>query len=361
MKRVVVFGKGVSGQAAKRLLEIKGFDVCLLNTDEKKPKGVFEFAVISPGINSSHPFVQSVAKNIEIISEVELSFRFSNCKIIGVTGTNGKSSLCTFLGHMFSAKVCGNMGIPACDVLPFAKKEDWVVVELSSYQLELMWSNKLDVAVLLEITEDHLDRHKTFNNYKAVKLRIKDLVKDDGFFFQVQKSNFVKDSFFPKEVNEILKVLERKAGGNLKQAYVDYKPLPHRLEVVGKRNGINFINDSKSTTPQSTIFAVNRLKERPILLVGGEDKGLDFCIWNDELQNKVKAIICFGEAKEKIKKSLQSNFVVYTVNKMEEAILKGLSLASKEDTILLSPGCASFDQFKSFEHRGDIFKREVLK
>jgi len=361
MKKVLVLGKGVSGLAAKELLEEKGIEVYLRNTDEEIPNINFEFVVFSPGIPLDNPVFKRLSENYEMITEVDLAFRYSKCKLIGVTGTNGKSSLCTFLGHMFSTTPCGNIGVPASKVLPKLKEEDWGVVELSSAQLEVMREKKLRAAIILEITEDHLDRHKTFENYVAAKMRIKDLLKPNGKCFQVHKSTTKPGSFFPEEVFDILLQVQKEIGGDLKKAEQEFKPLEHRTEFVCEKEGVTYINDSKSTTPHSTLFAVSKLQKPPILLVGGRDKDTDFSIWNEGLKDKVKCVICFGEAKEKIKKSLQSNFILYTVNKMEEAILKGLSLASKEDIILLSPGCASFDQFKNFEHRGEVFKREVLK
>lgn len=361
MKRALVLGKGKSGRAAKALLEKKNFDVTIINTGEEKPEGPFEFVVISPGIDPRQSFVQEVRAGIALISEIECALKFSSCKLIGVTGTNGKSSLCTFLAKMFSAPVCGNIGTCASEILPALSEDQWAVVELSSYQLELMYSQKFDVGVILEITPDHLDRHKTFEAYVSAKMRLKNLVKDDGHFYQVKKKDDSKSEFFPKPVMEILEKIQKEVGGDLEKAKEEFKPLAHRIEFTGEKNGCKFYNDSKSTTPESTVYAVNRVGGSIILLVGGRDKNSDFSSWKNELKGKVKAVICFGEAREKIKKSLQGNFDLFTVNKMEEAILKSLSLAQENDNILLSPGCTSFDEFENFEQRGDVFKREVLK
>lgn len=361
MEKALVIGKGVSGVSARNLLEKHAFDVEMVTTDEPFKEKGYAFAVLSPGIDRRHPYLDSLPKGTEIISEVELAFRFSKCKILAVTGTNGKSSLCTYLGVLLNAKVCGNIGDPASNVLPGLSENEWAVLELSSFQLELMFSKKIDVAVLLNITPNHLDRHKDFQEYKEAKFRIKDLLKEGGVFLQGDDASVTSGRYFLGSAMDVIHYVEKNIGGSIEVADQLFKPLPHRMEFVRELNGVNIINDSKSTTPASTIYAVNKTKGTIILLVGGRDKQTPFDVWNEALPSTIKCVICFGESGEKIKKTLQSNFVVYTVNKMEEAILKGLSVASKGDTLLLSPGCASYDAFKSFGDRGDVFKREVMK
>ncbi len=361
MKKGLVIGKGVSGLAALNLLKKHGFDVEIVTTDEPFKEKEYAFVVLSPGVDRRHPYLESLPKGVEIISEVELAFRYCNCKIIAVTGTNGKSSLCTYLGVLLNAKVCGNIGDPASSVLPDIAEDEWAVLELSSFQLELMFSKKIDVAVLLNITPNHLDRHKDFQEYKEAKFRIKDLLKEGGVFLQGNDASVTSGRHFLGSAMDVIHYVVKNIGGSIEIADNLFKPLPHRMEFVRELNGVKIINDSKSTTPASTVYAVNKTKGTIVLIAGGRDKQTPFDLWNEALSSKVKCIICFGESGEKIKKTLQSNFLVYTVNKMEEAILKGLSVASKGDTLLLSPGCASFDAFKSFGDRGDVFKREVMK
>lgn len=362
MKKALVIGKGRSGVSAKGLLEKKGYEVSIVNTDEPLIDVNFDIAVLSPGIPTFHPFVKNLPANLEIISEVELALRYTHGKVVAVTGTNGKSSLVTYLGHMIGVKICGNIGVPAADVLPFLKEGEWVVVELSSFQLELMFSKKIDIGIILEITEDHLNRYENFEAYKAAKYRLKDLIKSGGSFFVDEGSSFKGGAFFSPSVSAIIEKVECLTGGSVVKANKVYRPLPHRMEVVMVKDGVTFINDSKATNLASSAYAVNRIEGDVILLLGGaDDKGSDFSTWNRTFRKDIKAIICFGKAGEKIKKTLQSNFLVYKVDKMSDAILKGLSLVSKGDTILLSPGCSSYDAFTNFEERGEVFKREVMK
>lgn len=360
--RAVVIGKGKSGKSAFSFLQKKGIEAFLIDTNDPFPKGIFDLAILSPGIPLSHPYLKNLSKDTKLISDVELALQYTKGRVIAVTGTNGKSSLVTFLGAMFSAKVCGNIGIAACDVLPSVEFGEWVIIELSSFQLELMSAKKVEIGILLEITKDHLDRHKDFESYKAAKYRLKDLVVDNGHFLVEKESLHADGKYFKGSVMEILERVSQITGASISFGEKHFLPLPHRLEWVGEREGVTFINDSKATNVASTIYGVQRIKGKAILLAGGaDDKDQDFSIWKDTLRKDLKAVVCFGAAAEKIKKALQSNFVVYRVNKMEEAIIKALSLAKKGDIILLSPGCASFDEFNKFEERGEVFKREVMR
>ncbi len=360
MENVLVIGKGVSGISATRLLREKGFSVHVMNTDEDLPNSQFSFAVVSPGISIRLPFVQEVAKKMEVIAEVELAFRYTKCKMIGVTGTNGKSSLVTYLGHMLDAKVCGNIGIPACDILPYLTEDQWAIVELSSFQLQLMSSKKLDCAILLKVTDNHLDIHIDFEEYYQAKLSIRSLVKDGGICLVEKEGDFAPIKYFFGPVAEMIRKVQERFGGNMQKADQEFIPLPHRLEFVTERNGVVIIDDSKATNPAATSYAVQNVKGPILLIAGGSNKNSNFSVWNNSFKGKVKVIICYGHSAENIKKALQSNFVVYTVHKMEEAVSKGLSLATLGDTLLFSPGCASFDQFSGFAERGEVFKREVL-
>jgi UDP-N-acetylmuramoylalanine--D-glutamate ligase len=360
MENVLVIGKGVSGLSAAKLLKEKGFMVHIMNTAENLPNIHFSFAVLSPGISIRLPFVTEIKKKMEVIAEVELSFRYAKCRIIGVTGTNGKSSLVTYLGHMMSARVCGNIGIPACDVLPYLEADQWAIVELSSFQLQLMNSKKLDCALLLKVTDNHLDMHVDFEEYYQAKLSIKNLLKDDGLYLLERDGDFTPMKYFFGPVAQMIQKVHEQFGGSLEKADEAFVPLPHRLEFVAEKNGVIFIDDSKATNPAATAYAVENVKGPIVLIVGGSNKNSNFSVWNALFKTKVKAVICYGESAEAIKKALQSNFDLYTVHKMEEAVSIAASLATCGDTVLLSPGCASFDQFSGFAERGVAFKREVL-
>jgi UDP-N-acetylmuramoylalanine--D-glutamate ligase len=360
MEHVLIIGKGISGQSAAKLLKEKGFAIFMMNTDETLPPIKFSFAVISPGVSIRLPFVQKLQETMEVIAEVELAFRYAQCKMMGVTGTNGKSSLVTYLGHMFDAPICGNIGIPASEVLPTLKKDQWAIVELSSFQLQLMKSKKLDCALLLKVTDNHLDVHLNFEEYYQAKLNIKHLLKEGGLFIFEREGHFSPMKHFNGSVAEMIRKVHETFGGNLEKADQEFLSLPHRLEFVCEKNGVTIVDDSKSTNPASTAYAVENTKGPIVLIAGGTIKNSNFSVWKNPFQGKVKAVIAYGDSAESIKKGLQSNVVVYTVHKMEEAVSVGLSLASHGDTLLLSPGCSSFDQFSGYAHRGDVFKREVL-
>jgi UDP-N-acetylmuramoylalanine--D-glutamate ligase len=360
MEKVLVLGKGISGTSAKRLLEEKGFLVTFANTDELIREENFSFVVLSPGIALTNPLVEKLSKKFNIISEIDLAFRYTECKIIAVTGTNGKSSLVSYLGYMFDAKVCGNIGTAASDVLPYVKKDDFAILEISSYQLDITKEKKIDVGILLKVTPDHLNRYITFENYLNSKLRIKDLIKDGGIFLQVEEKDFPPGKFFDGPVMEIIRYLEKNVGGDIFRADTFFKPLEHRLEFVIEKDGVEYINDSKATNPESTSYAVGRINKPKIMLLGGSEKESDFSPWNQAFKNNVKCVICYGQVGEKIKKALHQNFIVYRVEKMKDAIKKAKTVAEKGDVILLSPGAPSFDEFSAFTERGSVFKREVL-
>ena len=360
MKKVLVIGRGKSAIAAFHLLGEKGFLVEMVDINDLPITTDYSFVVLSPGVSKDEPLIVDLAKRYEIISEVELALRYSTCKIIAVTGTNGKSSLVTYLGHMFQAKVCGNIGIASCDVLPYIDEDSWAILELSSFQLEHTNSKRIFCGLLLDVTEDHLDRYQNFNDYLKVKLHLKDLIVDKGFFFREKTGDKSFGKIFSHSLTSILRKIEEQIGGSIQRADNLYKPLPHRLEVVYQNDGITFVNDSKATNPAATVYAINKINSSIILLVGGGDKKNDFSVWLDSFDRRLRYIICFGKVREKIKKILQPNFIVYTVNKMEDAIVLGKSLVKTGDTLLLSPGCPSYDQFSSYEERGEVFKRGVI-
>lgn len=358
MKKACVIGNGISAKAARKLLEEKGYEVT--QTDRVTDKNAYDFYVLSPGIDPRREDIAPLVNQNKIISEIELALRYTKCKLIGVTGTNGKSSLVMFLSKMLSAKPCGNIGIAACDVLPYLQEEDVAILELSSFQLEHTFAQKLDGAIILNISPAHMDRYESFEQYKMAKYRIKNLLKKSGQLFQ--EKNNTKRGFFPFSgpVYQIIEDVHAAFGGNISKAKKEFHRLEHRLEFVIKKDGVRYINDSKATNFLATKHAVNVVDGKIILLVGGQDRESDFSPLKD-LDAKVKAVICFGQSKDQIKNVLHSNCFVYTVNKMEDAIEKGRQLSKQGDTILLSPGCASFDQYANFMQRGEAFKKEVCK
>ena len=348
-----------------------------------------EKAVISPGFNPEAKIVKIIKKNkIEIFSEIELGARFLKenkiykNKIIGITGTNGKTTLTKLIEHILNenkikAKSLGNIKIPFTSYLTkillknnnVENQKETFILELSSFQLEKMKTKFLDAAIITNITEDHLDRYPNFKAYVDAKLRIVKCLKNRKNLYvtkKVLKSFIVNNSKINiKEVKEDIEDVAIKicldlkiAKKNILFAIKTFKPLEHRLEFVREIKGVYFYNDSKATNVDSVIYAVKKIKGSIILIVGGKDKGFSYRIWNKHFKDNVKYVLAIGESSKKIKKEL-IGCRVQIIKDLKTAIEKAFSLAKKEDRVLLSPGCSSFDMFKNYEHRGDSFKKFV--
>jgi len=441
-KKVLVVGYSKSGIAATRFLLKKGAKVIV--TDLKKEEDFGEILnerpdfsyifgrepefyeikdidliVVSPGVPLDKPFLQKAKENgIEIISEVELAYRFCKAPIVAITGTNGKTTTTTWTGEMIknSGRKCfvvGNIGYPIIDVVDMADEDSVVVAEISSFQLESSIYFKPKVAVILNITPDHLNRHKTFENYvEAKSLIFKNQDKndftilnaDDSITSDLAEKSSAKVVFFSrkKELNqgfflhgdyivlnwedklyEICKIRDVGIPGlhNLENALAaatasflmgvdtniigetirNFKGVEHRLEFVRELNGVKFYNDSKGTNPDASIKAIEALDRPLILIAGGYDKGSDFTEFVKAFNGRVKYLVLLGQTADKIKETAErlgfKNIVM--VKDMQEAVRKGYELAEEGDCVLLSPACASWDMFKNFEERGRIFKEAV--
>jgi len=345
--------------------------------------------VISPGFNPESKMVKIIKKNkIEIISEVELGAFFLKenknykNKIIAITGTNGKTTLTKLIEHILNennikAKALGNIKVPFTSYLTKSllknnnkeNQKETFVLELSSFQLEKMKTKFLDLAIITNITEDHLDRYPNFKAYVDAKLRIVKCLKNKKNLYvtkKVLKSFIVNNSKINiKEVKEDIENIAIKicldlkiAKKNILCAIKTFKPLEHRLEFVREIKGVYFYNDSKATNVDSVVYAVKKIKGSIILIVGGKDKGFSYTIWNKHFKDNVKYVLAIGQSSKKIKKEL-IGYRVQIIKDLKTAIEKAFSLAKKEDRVLLSPGCSSFDMFKNYEHRGDSFKKFV--
>ncbi|MCI5053016.1 MAG: Mur ligase family protein [Simkaniaceae bacterium] len=320
--RVKVLGRGVSGMAAIRYLQRHGHEI----VEEGQ-----ELVVISPGIKPQGGE----------IAEVELALRDVRQPCIGITGTNGKTTTVLMVEHVLNrcgkrAIACGNIGLPVCDVVG---GNEILVIELSSFQLETMHSKVFDVGAVLNVTPDHLDRHGTMEAYRAAKYRLKDLVHGEFFDGLGTNESFARAICAHFGVND----------ESFSEALLDFKRPEHRLEFVKEVDGISYYNDSKGTNVASTIFATEQIEKPIVLLVGGKDKGLDFSHWS---KLNVKEVIAFGEAAEKICGFVEAKLA----RNLEEAFHLGRKQAISGDAVLLSPGCASFDEFKNYEERGKKFK-----
>lgn len=333
--KVLILGEGRSALAASNLLKAKGHEVVC--------GGVYDLAVVSPGIPLDDPRCKAV--RAPLIGEMELGLRHLSGKAIGVTGTNGKTTtalMCAFMLNASGKKAiaCGNNGYALCQAILDHPDADVFVIEMSSYQLETSFSKVLDAAVVLNVTPDHLDRYEDFAAYRDAKMRIQDLVKPGGKFYQ---------DLSIEEASQKLSGLDMSfAKGFIRPA--------HRLEFIAKVNGIDFVNDSKATNVESALHAVKTLDGPLIVLAGGLGKGADFTAWQSAFSKSVKKVIVFGDAASAIENALGMCVDVEQAVDLQSAVKKAFQKASIGDTIVLSPGCSSFDQFRDFEERGEVFK-----
>jgi UDP-N-acetylmuramoylalanine--D-glutamate ligase len=441
--RIVILGGGESGVGAALLAQAKGFDVFLsdkgLLQDTYKATlteaGIaFEEGqhsndqilnaaevVKSPGIPDSVPLVRQLrARGTPVISEIEFAARYTRAKLIGITGSNGKTTTALLTYHLlksagFNVGLAGNIGDS------FARQVitdtfDYFVLEISSFQLDGMYGTRLDVAVLLNITPDHLDRYDyQFQNYVDSKFRIlQNLRADDAFIYFEESSpivtqldrrkpdvtrlpvslinaqrpgGYAEDGRLVASIGNVSMSVEL-AGLPLKGPHntinmlvamlsaltVGAKPAtieaglrtfenaPHRLEPVATINGVQFINDSKATNVDSVFYALSSMSAPTIWIAGGQDKGNDYSPLNEPVRQRVKAMVCLGKDNQK----LRAHFADYIptqheTQNMTEAVRLALAAAAPGDVVLLSPACASFDLFRNYVDRGDQFKAAVMR
>lgn len=419
-KEVVVVGLAKSGVAALELLKrqgakarateisakgsvaclaekltAKGFKIEIGRHTEDFLKGA-DLIVTSPGVpDTALPVAWARKNGIKVIDEIELGFMFCKVPIIAVTGTNGKSTTVSLIGHIFNkssrkAVVCGNIGNPFSGEIEDLKDDCVVVLEASSFQLFRIDKFRPKAAVLLNITRNHLDRHADFNEYLNAKMNIfKNQSASDAAVLNYKDENILKNTaaikakkiFFNKGRFDICDVRDLKIKGahNVENAWAaalcaaafgisqkditaalkSFEGLEHRCEYVATINGIKFINDSKSTTVDAAIKALTSCDEPVVLIAGGRDKNSDFRPLRDFLVNKVKVVVLIGEAKEKIKNALSGAVDIKEADSMEDAVKSALRLAKEGESVLLSPMCTSFDMFENFQHRGRVFKEIV--
>lgn len=449
--RALVVGLGRSGVAATKLLVKKGVKVTV--TDEKNKsdlkdeldllKGVdFEaelgkhvlktfteqdFIVVSPGVRLDiKPLQQAEKSKIPIMSEIELASHFITEPIIAVTGTNGKTTTSSLIAEMIqvggkSVFLGGNIGTPLSDYVGRREKADWVVVEVSSFQLDTCSTFKPHIAVFLNLAPDHLDRYASYDDYVNAKFKLKDnMTEEDHLVVNLRDAKlmstlsrvrpkmlcFTSDSMeqipamylekfqgaylnpattihlkasrwkehtFPVETallrglhnreNMIAAMLAAKLAGisneAIQKVLTTFKPLPHRMEFVAKKNQVFFYNDSKGTNVHSLLRSLESFDEPVILIAGGRDKGEDYAALGPAIRLHVKNLILVGEAKEKINRAIGDFSETFLVGTFEEAVYLAYQKSRSGDVILLSPGCASQDMFKNYEERGDYYKRIV--
>lgn len=358
-----------------------------------------DLIVVSPGIRPDIPMLEEAKKKgIPIISEIELAYQIFSKPVIAVTGTNGKTTTTTLIGELLKrggkrVAVAGNIGSPLVEVNDSSL--DYIVAEISSYQLETIVEFKPWISVVLNIQPDHLGRHKTMREYIEQKARIfMNQNSDDYVIFNMDdpevagmvKKSKAKPVGFTKSKPEIITMSpsEIKIPGrhNLENALaaaqtaylcgVDkqtvaevlrtFPGVEHRIEFVSKINGVEFYNDSKATNPDATLVALETFRGRGIILIlGGRDKGVALDTLSQKVKEEVKAVVLIGEATQRFNNALaQVNFEnIHQSDSMEEAVKVSAGLAEPKDVVLLSPACASFDMYTNFEERGRVFKDAV--
>lgn len=443
MNKIIILGGGESGVGSAILAQAKGFDVFLSDSGPLKDqykaeldqygipyeeKGHTEGLILaateiikSPGIPNYAPLVHKAAeKGIPILSEMEFAKRYTSAKMICITGSNGKTTTTSLIYHILKSAGL-NVGLGGNIGRSFARQVaednfDYYVLELSSFQLENMYSFKADIAILLNITPDHLDRYDhDMQKYVDAKMRIvQNQTEEDAFIFweedpivskEIQKlvskgkqytfaDHKVGNAIAYPENNEIkidtpksvfimkedLLALEGThnlynslASGitakllditdeNLRHSLSDFQGVEHRLEKVAKVRGIQFINDSKATNVNSCWYALQSMKTKVVLILGGTDKGNDYTEIEQLVKDKVRALVFLGVDNSKLHKFFDGKIDnIVDTSSMKDAVEKSYALAQEGDTVLLSPCCASFDLFQNYEDRGDQFKEYVRK
>lgn len=445
MKKLVVLGAGESGVGAAVLARKVGLDVFVSDSSAIKDKfkktllasGIdFEEGghttdrildadevVKSPGIPDNAPLIVALrAKNIPVISEIEFGGRYSKAKMLCITGSNGKTTTTSLAYHIlktagYDVGLAGNIGRSLAMQVAEGDHE-WFVIELSSFQLDGMYDFKADIAVMLNITPDHLDRYDyKMQNYIDSKFRIiQNQTPDDAFVFWnddpvirkniEMKKNKINAEFykfsdsangddlaaylengriiFTKPVpfnmeqeklaltgthnlyNSMAAGIAANIAGvkkeHIRKALSDFAGVPHRLEMVARVNGVDYINDSKATNVNSCWYALQSVKTRVVLILGGKDKGNDYSEIEDLVLQKVKGLVFLGVDNAKLHSFFDGKVSnIADATSMHDAVRLCAGMAEPGDTVLLSPCCASFDLFKSYEDRGDQFKAEVMR
>lgn len=401
-------GKSPKEEYISKIDELKSKGI-KIETGEHSDKFIegTSFAVTSPGIPPKSEIFQKLkSKNIPIISEIEFAYRNTDIPFIVITGTNGKTTTTALVSHIlsknFSAPVCGNIGVPPTSLID--EKHDFLVCEVSSYQAEMTSDFKAKIACWTNFTPDHIDWHGGLENYFKAKAklftgkqapeysvlnaedsRLKEFAKEckNVVFFDSSNGAYVKDGKIFYKGEEIVKLSECKLLGHhnyqnimcgviiakllgmktedIKEQIISFMPPEHRLEKVREMDGITFYNDSKATNPEASIVAIDSFNNVDVaLILGGRDKNTDLTEMCKSINEHIHTVLLIGEATERFEENLKKNGFnnIIKEDTMENAIDKAISL--KPNVVLLSPACASFDMFKSYEHRGDVFKEYVL-
>ncbi len=437
-KRILVVGLGRTGISVARFLKRKGAEVMAsdINQPSKFADSIRELEalgisietgghtisnflesdliVVSPGVPLIEPLQEAIREGIKVVSEIELAYHFLNMPIIAVTGTNGKTTTTSLIGRMLAdggkrVWVGGNIGSPLIE----ACEEDdieFVVCEVSSFQLEWIEDFKPFIGILLNITEDHLDRHPSFRDYAETKVKLFMNQKPSDYailngddpvvtflsgdlpshIVRFSLQGGVMDGAFIegdeirlslKGGREVYPIADIRLKGlhnleNVMAAIVasrlcgverdtiietlkGFEGLPHRVEFVREYRGVSYYNDSKGTNTGAVMRSIECMGSPVVLIMGGKDKGIDYSVLRPVIKKKVKRLILFGEAKTRIEKALNNSIDMVKVKNLHEAVKVARDLAEEGDAVLFSPACSSFDMFRDYVERGEVFKRLV--
>jgi len=442
-QRVLVVGLGKSGVASALFLKARGARVTV--SDSKPPDELQEaiptlldagivvetgghgertfqgqdLIVVSPGVPvDAPPLVQARALGEKVIGEIELAGQFFPGRIVAITGSNGKTTTTTLAGEVilaggFPAVVGGNIGTPAISLVEGTGPDTIAVLEVSSFQLETIETFRPRIAVVLNITPDHLDRHRTFDAYTDAKARIFENQRAEDFAVlnaddptcvklatrtraqvygfsrkkEVQKGAYVqggrllfRDAEGQKEIMLVSEIplkgahnvenvlaavcvgaLSGVEAGRIREAVRTFRAVEHRLEHVATIRGVEYYNDSKATNVDATIKALESFPANIHLILGGKDKGSDYTVLNELLRQRAKRVYTIGTAAAKIESQIQGTVEIVHAETLENALKRASDAAQPGDIVLLAPACASFDQFRNYEHRGKVFKDAVNK
>jgi len=436
MKKLVVLGGGESGVGTAILAKEKGFQVfvsdfgaikqqykvelnklAILFEENKHTEELIldaDIIVKSPGIPDKAPIIKKAKeKQLKIIGEIEFAYLYSKSKIIGITGSNGKTTTTLLTHHILQksgvkAAMGGNVGKSYARIIAEGLDFDWIVLELSSFQLDSIETFSPDIAMILNITKDHLDRYEyKIENYIQSKFLItKNLKEGQCFLYNthneatvdylnqhdglkkyaigVDQNDFMNGKFILPNSNFEFDMSNSSLRGihnyfnaycaalaafktglvtekQIQEALNSFVNAPHRLEKVAIYNGIEFVNDSKATNVDSVYYALQSMSKPTILILGGVDKGNDYNEILDFVQSKVKAIVAMGTDNSPILNYFPEKGIhTISTNSLDEAINESIKLAKSGDVVLLSPACASFDLFNNYEDRGDQFRTKIL-
>lgn len=406
--KALVVGMEKSGRAAFEFLDAHGAIVTTTDLrfhdvagfrlqDDEIFDEDWDLIVPSPGVPLDLPGIErAAARGVKVIGEVELAAPYLLGPIIGITGSNGKTTTTSLVGHILRSsktpvQVGGNIGTPVLALTATSRKDQWNVLELSSFQLETVNTFRADVAVCLNVTQNHLDRHHTFASYAAAKSNLFRTQKAGDFavlnaddeicrsFADVTPAQIVwfrgsdiASLMRPEDVpipgkhnaeNVMAAAAVAEIAGIPKSAVVaavkTFKAVEHRLEFVAEIGGVRFYNDSKATSVDATMKALDSFTGNLWVILGGKDKGSDYTVLRDQLRHKAYAALLIGSAAEIIAPQIEGATKVIQAETIENAVAEAWKKAQPGDTVLLAPACASFDQFQSYEHRGRVFKEIV--